>query len=248
MRCSSSLLALVLLSLPGFALAQVDPRIASLSKQLGTGQEPKVRSQAALGLGSSDDPEALKPLCAALKDSSEQVRAASAQALGKLKELAGLECLKSRKSETDAATKAAIQASIEALQAFKERTPRVYVQLSGVKDKTGQLKPEVLKVTEARMRRKLTQVGAMLAPTKESKAAAQGVLRKHGIQGFRLQAEIHPTEGGGLRVSVVCISYPDQALLGDVELQASGAKPEELLKVLAPRIIDEAADTFEWDT
>jgi hypothetical protein len=248
MRCSSSLLALVLLSLPGFALAQVDPRIASLSKQLGSGQEPKARSQAALGLGSSDDPEALKPLCAALKDSSEQVRAASAQALGKLKELAGLECLKARKSETDAATKAAIQASIEALQAFKDRTPRVYVQLSGVKDKTGQLKPEVLKVTEARMRRKLTQVGAMLAPTKESKSAAQGVLRKHGIQGFRLQAEIHPTEGGGLRVSVVCISYPDQALLGDVELQASGAKPEELLKVLAPRIIDEAADTFEWDT
>jgi len=248
MRCSSSLLALVLLSLPGFALAQVDPRIASLSKQLGSGQEPKARSQAALGLGSSDDPEALQPLCAALKDSSEQVRAASAQALGKLKELAGLECLKARKSETDAATKAAIQASIEALQAFKDRTPRVYVQLSGVKDKTGQLKPEVLKVTEARMRRKLTQVGAMLAPTKESKSAAQGVLRKHGIQGFRLQAEIHPTEGGGLRVSVVCISYPDQALLGDVELQASGAKPEELLKVLAPRIIDEAADTFEWDT
>src|SRR5688572_3735975 len=107
MRCSSSLLALVLLSLPGAVLAQVDPRIASLSKQLGTGQEPKVRSQAALGLGSSDDPEALKPLCAALKDPSEQVRAASAQALGKLKELAGLECLKARKSETDSATKAA---------------------------------------------------------------------------------------------------------------------------------------------
>jgi hypothetical protein len=37
-------------------------------------------------------------------------------------------------------------------------------------------------------------------------------------------------------------------LLGDVEVQASGAKPEELLKVLAPRIIEEAADTFEWDT
>ena len=79
-------------------------------------------------------------------------------------------------------------------------------------------------------------------------ADIEEILRKHGIQGFRLQAEIHPTEGGGLRVSVVCISYPDQSLLGDVELQASGAKPEELLKVLAPRIIDEAADTFEWDT
>lgn len=248
MRSPSHLVACCLLVLPTTILAQADPQTASLSRTLVKGAEPHHRVQAARVLGDSEDPEALKPLCEGLKDPSEQVRAAAAQALGKLKELSGLECLKARKSETDAAAKAAIQASIEALQSFKERTPRLYVQLSGVKDKSGQVKPEVLKVTEARMRRKLTQVGALLAPPKESKAAAQGVLRKHGIQGFRLQAEIHATEAGGLRVSVVCIGYPDQALLGDVELQASGAKPEELLKVLAPRIIEEAADTFEWDT
>ncbi|QRN99685.1 HEAT repeat domain-containing protein [Archangium violaceum] len=248
MRRPFSLIALFLLSLPGAVLAQVDSRTASLSKQLGKGTDPKQRSQAALGLGASDDPEALKPLCDGLKDSSEQVRAASAQALGKLKELAGLECLKARKSETDAAARTAIQTSLQVLQDLKARAPKLYVQLGGVKDKTGQLRPEVVKVTEARMRRKLTQVGALLAPAKESKAAAQGVLRKHGIHGYRLQTEIHPTESGGLKVKVVCIGYPDQALLGDVEVQASGAKPEELLKVLAPRIIEDAADTFEWDT
>ncbi|QRK03974.1 HEAT repeat domain-containing protein [Archangium violaceum] len=248
MRCPFSLLSLLLLTLPGVALAQVDSRTAALSKQLGQGQEPRLRSQAAQGLGASDDPEALKPLCEGLKDPSEQVRAASAQALGKLKELAGLECLKARKRETDAATQAAIQASIQVLQGLKEQTPRLYVSFGGVKDKTGQLRPEVVKSTEARMRRKLTQVGALLAPTKEKKAAAKGVLRKHGILGFRVQAEILDTESGGLLVRMVCVSYPDQLLLGDVEVQASGAKPEELLKVLAPRIIEEAADTFEWDT
>ncbi|HEX8440544.1 HEAT repeat domain-containing protein [Archangium sp.] len=248
MRSPSSLLALVLLTLPGFVMAQVDSRIASLSKQLGQGQEPRLRSQAAQGLGSSDDPEALKPLCEGLKDPSEQVRAAAAQALGKLKEVAGLECLKARKSESDAAAQAAIKASMETLQALKARPPKVYVQLGGVKDKTGKLRPEVVKVTEARMRRKLAQMGAMLAPAKEAKAAAQGVLRKHGIAGYRVTAEIQPTEEGGLVVRMVCIGYPDQALLGDVEVQASGAKPEDLLKVLAPRIIEEAADTFEWDT
>ncbi|PTL78564.1 HEAT repeat domain-containing protein [Vitiosangium sp. GDMCC 1.1324] len=248
MRRPLSLITLLLFTVPGVALAQVDSRTASLSKQLGQGQEPRLRSQAAQGLGSSDDPEALKPLCNGLKDSSEQVRAASAQALGKLKELAGLECLKARKSETDAATQAAIQTSIQVLQGLKEQAPRLYVMFAGVKDKTGGLRPEVVKFAEARMRRKLTQVGALLAPAKESKSAAQGVLRKHGIHGFKVQAEIHDTESGGLKVRMVCIGYPDQALLGDVEVQASGAKPEDLLKVLAPRIIEEAADTFEWDT
>ncbi|MGZ3458741.1 MAG: HEAT repeat domain-containing protein [Archangium sp.] len=248
MRCPLSLLVLLLLTLPGAALAQVDSRTASLGKQLGQGQDPRARSQAALGLGSSDDPEALKPLCEGLKDPSEQVRAAAAQALGKLKELSGLECLKSRKGETDEAARAAIRASIETLQDLREQAPKLYVMFGGVKDKTGHLRPEVLRFAEERIRRKLTQVGALLAPEKESKAAAQGVLRKHGIHGYRVQAEIHPTDEGGLKVRMVCIGYPDQALLGDVEVQASGAKPEELLKVLAPRIVEEAADTFEWDT
>ena len=248
MRCPFSLLALLLLTSPAVVLAQVDSQTLTWSRQLGTGDTPKTRSQAALSLGASEDPEALQPLCEGLKDTNEQVRAAAAQALGKLREVAGLECLKARKGETDAAAKAAIQTSLKTLQEFKDRRPRLYVLLGGVKDKTGQLKPEVTRSAEARMRRKLMQMGALLAPARESKAAVQGVLRKHGITGYQLQAEIHETESGGLRVTMVCIGYPDQQLLGDVELQASGAKPEELLKVLAPRIVQEAADTFEWDT
>ena len=237
-----------MLALPATLLAQTDSQVSSLGERLRQGAEPRHRSQAARVLGESDDPEALQPLCDGLRDPSGEVRAAAARALGKLKEVAGLECLKARKGETDAATQAAIRTSIETLRELKDRAPRLYVFFGGVKDKTGHLRPEVVKSTEARMRRKLTQVGALLAPAKESKAAAEGVLRKHGIHGYRLTAEIQPTDEGGLRLRVVCIGYPDQALLGDVEVQASGAKPEELLKVLAPRIIEEAADTFEWDT
>lgn len=248
MRCPFSLLVVSWLASPGLALAQVDAQTLSWSQKLGQGDTPQKRIQAALSLGASDDPEALKPLCEGLQDASEQVRASAAQALGKLKEVAGLECLKARKAEPDVAARAAIQASMKALQALKDQSPKLYVSLGEVKDKTGRLKPEVMKSAEARMRRKLAQMGALLAPARESKAAAQGLLRKHGIHGYQLQAEIHETESGGLRVTMVCIGYPDQALLGDVELQASGAKPEELLKALAPRIIQEAADTFDWDT
>ncbi|ATB28012.1 HEAT repeat domain-containing protein [Melittangium boletus] len=248
MRCSPLIPFFLMFVVVSPAVSQVDARIASLSRQLGQGQDPQARSKAASGLGASDDPEALPPLCEGLKDPSEQVRAAAAQALGKLEELAGLDCLKARKGETDAATKTAIQTSLKVLQSLKEQHPKLYVSLVELKDKSGQVKPEVLRVTEARMRRKLTKMGAWLAPAKENKAAALGVLRKFGVRGYRLQGEIHETESGGLRVTIVCISYPDQALLGDVELQASGAKPEDLLKALAPRIIEEAADTFEWDT
>lgn len=248
MRCPFSLLVVSLLASPGLALAQVDVQTLSWSQKLGQADTPQKRSQAALSLGASDDPEALKPLCGGLQDASEQVRAAAAQALGKLREVAALECLKARKTEPDAAARAAIQASMKTLQSLKDQSPKLYVSLGEVKDKTGRLKPEVTRSAEARMRRKLAQMGALLAPARESKAAAQGLLRKLGIHGYQLQAEIHETESGGLRVTMVCIGYPDQALLGDVELQASGAKPEELLKALAPRIIQEAADTFDWDT
>jgi hypothetical protein len=247
-QCSLSLMVVLLGGASSTALAQVDSRTASLSRQLGQGEEPRARSQAASGLGASDDPEALRPLCEGLKDTSEQVRKAAAQALGVLKEVAGLECLKARKGEPDSAARQAILASLKTLQSLKDQPPRLYVFLVDVKDRTGQLPPEILRFTEAHMRRKLTQMGALIAPAKENKAAAQGVLRKYGVRGYRLQAEIHDTESGGLQVTMACLGYPDQSLLGDVELQASGAKPEELLKALAPRIIEEVADTFEWDT
>ncbi|MET0402483.1 MAG: HEAT repeat domain-containing protein [Cystobacter sp.] len=246
-RCPLSLLSMLLCMASSTALAQVDARTASLSRQLGQGADAEARSRAASGLGSSDDPEALQPLCEGLKDTSEQVREASAQALGVLKEVAGLECLKARKGEPDSAARSAIQASLKTLQSLKEQPPKVYVQLVDVKDRTGQLTRELVRSTEARMRRKLAQMGAWLAPVKENKAAAQGVLRKYGVRGYRLQAEIHETESGGLQVTMACISYPDQTLLGDVDLQAGGAKPEDLLKALAPRIIEDAADTFEWE-
>jgi hypothetical protein len=51
-----------------------------------------------------------------------------------------------------------------------------------------------------------------------------------------------------LRIAVVCLSYPDLALLGQAEVQASGAPPADLLKALAPKVIEEVAATLEWST
>jgi len=76
------------------------------------------------------------------------------------------------------------------------------VMLDGVKDTTGKLPPELVKATEGRMRRKLTQAGAGLAPEKESEAAAKAVLHKQKLQGYRLMAEIRPGASGGLKLAV----------------------------------------------
>jgi HEAT repeat protein len=239
------LVALLLLATP--ALAQVDARVAFLTKQLEKGKDPRARSQAALVLGATEEPEAVHPLCTGLEDPSEVVRAAAAKGLATLKESSGLDCLKKHK-EQDAATLAAVQEAIKALEEFKARPPRLYVDFQGVKDKSGSLTPELLKLTDERLKRRLIHAGALLAPPKEPKKTAQGILKKHAIRGFRLNVEIQKMDGGGLKIAILCLSYPELALLGQVDVQASGAGPEDLLKALIPKAIQDVAQTLEWST
>ncbi len=247
MRLLPSALVLFLLA-PGAAPAQGDSRIAFLGRQLQQGKDPRTRSQAALVLGATEDPEAVTPLCTGLKDASELVRAAVAKSLAKLLEPAALGCLQAHKTEADAKVKAAVDEAVAALKAYQARPPRFYLAMDVLKDRTKKLPAELVKATEARLRSRLTRRGAQLAPAKESKAAAKGVLKKLGVSGYRITPEIHATEGGGLRVALVCMSYPDQLLLGQVDVNAAGAEPADLLKALVPRVVEEAAETFEWSS
>lgn len=246
MRSPSHLVALCLLALPVTVLAQTDAQTASLARRLKQGAEPAHRVQAARVLGESEDPEALGPLCAGLQDESAEVRAAAAEGLEKLGELGGLECLEAHKDEPDAAARSARDSALRSLRALKARPPRLYVMFAGLKDTTGTVPPELVKLTEARLRRKLVQSGAWLAPEKESEAAAKGVLKKQKIPGYRLVGEIRPGPSGGLKLSVMCLRYPGKQLLGNVEVQASGGEPGELLAALAPRAVEEAAESFRW--
>jgi hypothetical protein len=173
------------------------------------------------------------------------VRAAAAGALEKLGELGALECLEARKDEADEAAKAALESARKSLRERKARPPKFYVMLSEVKDTTGTLPSELVKATEARMRRKLTQEGAWLAPAKEGEAAAKEVLRKHKIQGYRLVAEIRPGASEGLKLSVMWLRYPGKQLQGSAQVEASGGEPHELLWALAPQAVKEATDSFK---
>ncbi|MCP3142689.1 HEAT repeat domain-containing protein [Pyxidicoccus xibeiensis] len=247
MRLLPSALVLMLLA-PCAALAQGDSRIAFLGRQLQQGKDPRTRSQAALVLGATEDPEAVPLLCGGLKDASELVRVAAAKGLQKLLEPSALGCLQGHKGEADAAVQAAVGEAVGALKAYQSRTPSLYVSMDGLKDRTGKLPPELVKATEARLRSRLMRRGAMLAPAKESKAAAKGTLKKLGVPGYRLTPEIQATEGGGLKVAIVCLTYPELSLMGQVEVKAAGAQPGDLLKALVPKAVEEAAETFEWSS
>ncbi|QDF07223.1 HEAT repeat domain-containing protein [Myxococcus xanthus] len=247
MQLLSSALVLLLLA-PCAALAQGDSRIAFLGKQLQKSKDPRSRSQAALVLGATEDPEAVPLLCNGLKDESELVRAAAAKGLAKLLEPGGLDCLHAHRADADASVQAAVREAVGALKEYQSRPPRFYVHLEAVKDRTGKLPADLVKATEARLRSRLMRSGAQLAPAKETKAAAKGTLKKLRVRGYRITPELHATDGGGLRVALVCLTYPDLSLMGQVEVNAAGAQPGDLLKALVPRAVEEAAETFEWSS
>ncbi|NVJ09674.1 HEAT repeat domain-containing protein [Myxococcus sp. AM001] len=247
MQLLSSALVLLLLA-PCAALAQGSSRIAFLGKQLQKSKDPRSRSQAALVLGATEDPEAVPLLCNGLKDESELVRAAVAKGLAKLLEPDGLACLQAHKAEADASVQAAVREAVGALKEYQSRPPRFYVHLEALKDRTGKLPADLVKATEARLRSRLMRSGAQLAPAKETKAAAKGTLKKLRVRGYRITPELHATDSGGLRVALVCLTYPDLSLMGQVEVNAAGAQPGDLLKALVPRAVEEAAETFEWSS
>src|SRR5262249_44009761 len=159
----------------------------------------RVRTQAALALGASDDKAAVEPLCSALDDTNDSVRSAAAAALGRLKNPKGLPCLKSHLGESSASVLSVIQRSAKALQGGKPGTPpapgpndSVYVAIGPVSDKTGRGDKSVSDAVRAIIQDKLLSLqGYAVAPAGESSSAAKKVIRKHGsLKGFMVRTRV----------------------------------------------------------
>lgn len=232
--------ALVLLSLVIGPLAHAaDARFTFLGKQLEKATDPRGRAQAALLLGQTQDPAALPMLCKALSDRDDVVRAASAKALQALGELSAIDCLKTAEQNPS------VKSALAALEAVKNQPPRVYIALQKT-DNRANLPADELKLLEDRIRAKLARIGALIAPPDESKAAAQKILKAKKLKGFLLMTTVDAV-GPGLSVTLVCFSYPEKVLKGQVSVKAGGAAPPELIKALAPKAVEDAADEFEWN-
>jgi len=236
------LVALVVLPL-AVPPARADERIDYLAEQLTETKDPRLRAQAALTLGASGSDEAIDPLCGALADKEAMVRAAAAKALGKLGGSA--DCLEAHRKDPDGTVRAAVDQALAARTKGKS-TPRLYVSVGPFKDKKGDLDPEVLQEAEEAVRAKLVEMGVLLAPSDEKKADAEAVLKKHKMKGFGFSVVLESLPDDGLRLAGLCSTYPQRRLLGEVSAKASGGEPSELLELLVPAVLEDAAKTFDW--
>jgi len=241
-----SLCALVLL-VAGGASADADARWNFLVRQLTTAQDPRARVQAALTLGATEDASALAPLCTALADPEPLVRAAVARSLPNLHDPAALDCLVSHGTDPDGLARDEVARAVAALRAVSERRPKVYVAVPPVVDDSDPpADASLLSLAHARLVNRLRWMGVKVAPDAEDRSAAKAALVHAQLQGFQIRTRL-ARKGSEVAVVMVCLSYPDQQVLGEVTGRASGGRPEDALRALVPRLLQDLAATFEWN-
>ena len=229
--------------LGGAALADDDPRITFLARQLGTATDPRVRAQAALTLGTTEAPGALGPLCSALADPVPLVRGAVARSLPELHDLGALDCLAPHATDPAPDAQSEIHRALALLRKVKERTPTVDVWVDPVRDpSTPPLGEALCGEARSRLVRRLAWSGARSDRVESApKAAARGT------PAYLLQPTLLRADGGALVLAAVCLTWPSKQILGEVRVKGSGARPADLIPALVPRLIQDAASTFDWE-
>lgn len=239
----------------------------------GVTDDFRVRTSAALGLGATNDDNAVQPLCKALSDPSDVVRQAVAVALKRLGRPAALPCLKGALSTEDSsAVKLQLTRAISDLSSGggsatpstpDNFTPRAipgakfYVSISPVTNNTGRAQADVDRVILGAMRAKLESTGKhQLAPVGESSDGAKAAMAKHKMKGYYLAISVDKFDysDGNLRVRIktAVFSYPGKSLLGEVPsgLTQTGVSPgdksseDNLMGIAAQRAVDLFTQNF----
>jgi hypothetical protein len=256
-----TLVAVCLLAAAGQALAA--DKLDKLAEQLSSSDDFRVRTQAALALGSSKSKRAVDPLCKGLDDSSTAVRAAAAAALGKLK-LGGAKCLERRLGdEPNASVKASIKKAIELVGSGSEPAltskTKYYVMIGKTTDKTGRGEGPVDKIVRKAMAGgAANQEGYVVAPDDETPAQATKRLAKFKqVKAFYLLPKVaQPSYAGGkltIKVEIAIFTYPGKALKGmiPVKLTQQDVASEdtesenELIKMAAESALEKFAKNAE---
>jgi hypothetical protein len=262
-----------LVALPSRALA--DSRLQFLSDQLkyppaaGQTDDFRVRTNAALALGATNDEGALGPLCSGLDDPSTVVRQAVAVALKKLARPASLDCMERHlSSETNDGVKTGLRRAIDAVKSATGggggggapqvvASARYYVSISPVTNNSARSAGDVERVVHDAIAGKLAELGEyQLAPAGESNADARSAIARRGFKGFYLSVSVDKFDysDGNLRVRVkiAVFSYPGKDLRGEVPAGAaiSGVRPgdsaseDQLMGVVAARAAELFAQNF----
>lgn len=122
----------------------------------------------------------------------------------------------------------------------------LYVSLEFADEGAG-LSPAASSLADGLLRERLGGLGAAFAPAGEDKATALKAITSRHLKGYllRVKAGPHPS-ATGLKVEMLVMSYPEQALKGSWSVKAQGGKPETLLKAMVPRVVDDVAQDLEW--
>jgi hypothetical protein len=196
----------------------------------GQSDDFRIRAQAALALGASNDDGAVQPLCQALGDPNDAVRSAVAAALGRLGRPAGADCLKSRLgSENSASVKNQMQKAVDAISSSggggaAPKTvsgAKFYVALAPVSNATGRPQADIDRIVLGAIRSKLDSLGKyQLAPSGESPEGARAVISSRNLKAYYLSVSVDKFDysNGNLRVRVkmAISSYPGKDLKGEV--------------------------------
>jgi hypothetical protein len=207
-----------------------DSRTDFLVRMLASSDQFRVRTQAALALGSrAPEPAAVKALVGALKDDHPAVRSASAGALELLKDPTALASLRAARKDRDSSVRGAVEHAIAALETASSgamaRTAQeeaagsstFYVAVGTPSAQAALPEPALRSLRELVVKQVSELDGVRLAPENENQAAAAGVLRKTKLIGYYLDSAITKIEqrpDGALRaqVSVIVGTYPGRAM------------------------------------
>jgi hypothetical protein len=228
-------------------------RVKFLASKL-TSDDFRVRTNAALALGATNEESAVVPLCLGLLDTSEVVRQAAAVAMKRLARTNAVACLNEQLSvEKNADVRVAIGRAVEALalnrdsDAIKENPSAKYYVAVAIANTTGRSDSAAVdSMASKSMRAKLEAAGAVqLAPRKETPDAARSAIKKRKMNGFYLSVAIDRFDysNGNLRVKVkiAIFSYPAKSLLGNFEKTVTKEGVPSADKASEDELIDVAA-------
>ena len=224
-RRLASIVVAVSAALSFASLVEAESKTSVLAEQVRKNADFRVRSTAALALGTSDDPAAVAPLCACLDDQSEveSVRVACAAGLGKLKKPGSDTCLKKHTDDSSSKIKEQVGSSIKALggsvatastagaidtcpSAPGAGTAKYYVGYSVTNKSTrpdGEIKAMVGKAFRCQL---ATLPRFKLTPSEADGDAKKmaAVVTKEKLDGYFLQIQVDPIkyDGGSLKVNL----------------------------------------------
>jgi hypothetical protein len=245
---------LILFSAP--SVEAQTPSVPELVERLRTGSDFRVRTQAALALGASGNPEAVGALCQGLGDANTTVRAASAAALGRLA-VGGQDCLSARLSVEDSAdVKSVIERALIRLQTKPSINgeTKYYVSIGDVTNKTQRDTSALSRHLRLVLAKQIEQLpGFAVAPAGETEAQAKAVLAKFPkAKGIFVWPKLQiQGVGADLRLDfeLSLFSYPNKDFRGSMarNLTMPDAKPgdavaeDELISAAAENLVPELA-------